>query len=273
MSPAPSYIHTDHELVDLDDNRLRQLPNNPNHGDLVATARSLARFGLRDPLVVRRTGGNRGEIEAGNTRFDAARMLRSHVQAIVNAKGRRKPEAVLTARQQLGQEAAQALLATIEQEGPSAWSHVAVLWVDEEPEEGMAFALASNRTARLGHDDPTLLADMLDQIAKAEAGLLETIGYDDPPPPPDDDHPPEPAAPPARTTTTSRDEYDATATRTLALPMNIAVHAWVTAQLAGIRRHQGFETDTDALVWILEHHVGGTAPRDAPGLTEDIDEP
>lgn len=274
MPTAPTYLHTDTELVDLDDDRLRKLPNNPNRGDVIAAAKSLARFGQRDPLVVRRLHGNRGEIEAGNHRLDAVHLLRGHVKAITGNKGRKKAQAALDARQQLGQEAAERLMDDIEHHGDQAWSQVTVLWVDDDEDEGLAYALASNRTARLGHDDPELLVGMLKQIAAHERGLIEAAGYTDHdlhPVEQDPANPTDPDPPPPRERTTSAlprqdDEHDATSTRTLVLPMNVAVHAWTTSQLAQLRRHHGFDTDTHVLVWLLEQATGGTAPRDSPGL-------
>jgi hypothetical protein len=41
-----------------------------------------------------------------------------------------------------------------------------------------AFALALNRTARLGHDDPAMLLALLQEIASKSEDLRESAGYD-----------------------------------------------------------------------------------------------
>jgi DNA modification methylase len=60
-------------VVSLD--RLDPLPGNPRVGDVDAVAASYAEFGQRKPIVARRTGTGRGEVEAGNTQLAAARSL------------------------------------------------------------------------------------------------------------------------------------------------------------------------------------------------------
>lgn len=57
------------------------------------------------------------------------------------------------------------------------WSHLAVVWVDDDDETAAAFALADNRTADLGtYDDASLLA-MIAKVSDAE--LLAATGFTD----------------------------------------------------------------------------------------------
>lgn len=48
----------------------------------------------------------------------------------------------------------------------------------ETQAEANAFALALNRTARLGHDDPAMLAALLQDIAAQDVELMESTGFD-----------------------------------------------------------------------------------------------
>ncbi len=57
------------------------------------------------------------------------------------------------------------------------WTHLAVVWVDDDEVTAKAFALADNRTSDLGtYDDRDLLA-MLQSIERDEPELLEAASY------------------------------------------------------------------------------------------------
>jgi ParB-like chromosome segregation protein Spo0J len=59
------------------------------------------------------------------------------------------------------------------------WTHVAVVWVDDDDITAKAFALADNRTADLGtYDDADLLA-MLQAVHDADAELFASTAYDE----------------------------------------------------------------------------------------------
>lgn len=57
------------------------------------------------------------------------------------------------------------------------WAEVAVTIVDMSPDDAIAYALADNRTSELGHTDPSMLYDMLDQVNEPE--FFEVLGWDD----------------------------------------------------------------------------------------------
>jgi DNA modification methylase len=59
------------------------------------------------------------------------------------------------------------------------WTHIAVVWVDDDDITAKAFALADNRTADLGsYDDCDLLA-MLQAVHDADAALFASTAYDE----------------------------------------------------------------------------------------------
>jgi DNA modification methylase len=55
---------------------------------------------------------------------------------------------------------------------------VDVAWVDVDEEEELRILLADNRTARLGHDDPQALANLLQELVESDDELAGT-GYDE----------------------------------------------------------------------------------------------
>jgi ParB-like chromosome segregation protein Spo0J len=58
------------------------------------------------------------------------------------------------------------------------WSHVAVLWVNDDDATAKAFAVADNRTAQLGYEDPELLTDLLMDIRMSDTDLFAATAYD-----------------------------------------------------------------------------------------------
>jgi len=56
------------------------------------------------------------------------------------------------------------------------WSHIAVVWVDDDDRTAAAFALADNRTSNLGDYDDELLAEMLQSVAD-DSLLMEATAY------------------------------------------------------------------------------------------------
>jgi hypothetical protein len=120
---------------------LTELPGNPRRGDLDAIARSLRVFGQRKPVTARRTGDD----EHGNP------------VGYVTAGN----HTLLAARDKL------------------EWSHIAVVWIDEDETTGNAWAVADNRLSELGHNDNEALAAMLATIAEADPDLFGATAYDD----------------------------------------------------------------------------------------------
>lgn len=58
-----------------------------------------------------------------------------------------------------------------------AWTHVAVVWVDDDPTTASAYALADNRTSQLGGYDPEALAALIMEVQDNDDQLLAAIGY------------------------------------------------------------------------------------------------
>lgn len=60
------------------------------------------------------------------------------------------------------------------------WTHIAVLSADDLTEnEARAFALADNRTSELGKNDPTLLVELIQELADIDVELLMAASYDE----------------------------------------------------------------------------------------------
>lgn len=259
---GPSYIAHSTEIVPL--GRAVPLQGNPHQGDVVAVARSLARFGQRKPIVLRRLEDGRGEIEAGNTTYRAACLLNDLAARL--AKNPTSKRAQLKLRETLGSEAAAALQATVDEHGDGAWSGIAVTWVDEPAEVGLAFAATDNFTARLGQDDPQALAALTDRVAALEQGLvgLFTAAPDplpqfdpDPAPPPSRDRP---ALRPERPQPPTGDPLEASAQRTLTFPVSLADFAWVQAHMGNLRRDWDLPDDSQVLLRLVGQQVGAHPP-------------
>lgn len=59
------------------------------------------------------------------------------------------------------------------------WSHIAAVKMEADDSRAIAFALADNRTNELGHTDPELLNNLLDDITDFYPELLDGLGWDD----------------------------------------------------------------------------------------------
>ncbi len=57
------------------------------------------------------------------------------------------------------------------------YTELPVTWVDVSDDAALRILLADNRTARLGHDEPNALAELLAELAGTDKGLIGT-GYD-----------------------------------------------------------------------------------------------
>lgn len=105
----------------------------------------------------------------GNPRKgDIDAVMRSYVQF-----GQRKP--IVARRQDRTVIAGNHQLAAATALG---WSHIAVVWTDDDDATAKAFALADNRTADLGTYDDDLLAALLAEVqAAGDEALLAATGY------------------------------------------------------------------------------------------------
>jgi ParB-like chromosome segregation protein Spo0J len=57
------------------------------------------------------------------------------------------------------------------------WTHLAVVWTDDDEATAQAFALADNRTSELGGYDDRALLGMLTAVQRADAALFEATAY------------------------------------------------------------------------------------------------
>jgi hypothetical protein len=120
---------------------LSETPGNPRRGDVEAIARSFAVFGQRKPLVARRTGSDAD----GN------------------------PVGLVTAGNH-GLKAARDVL---------GWSHVAVVFTDDDETTAAAFGLADNHVPELGSYDQALLAEQLSLVQVSDELWAATAYSDD----------------------------------------------------------------------------------------------
>lgn len=57
------------------------------------------------------------------------------------------------------------------------WSHVAVVWVEDDPKAHLGFALADNRTAELAEWDANVLHAIVAELAADEPGLVDDLAF------------------------------------------------------------------------------------------------
>jgi ParB-like chromosome segregation protein Spo0J len=65
---------------------------------------------------------------------------------------------------------------TLEAARALGWSHVAVVFTDDDPVTAAGFAIADNRTAELAEWDPDALGRMLREVRVADERLQEMLG-------------------------------------------------------------------------------------------------
>lgn len=135
--------HIAEPLTDLASSvdNLTELPGNPRRGDVDSIARSLRVFGQRKPVTARKTGQD----EHGNP------------VGYVTAGN----HTLLAARDKLG------------------WTHIAVVWIDEDETTANAWAVADNHLSEMGRNDDDALAAILEQIANADPDLFNATAYTD----------------------------------------------------------------------------------------------
>jgi hypothetical protein len=136
---------TAEKWIDLDDIALWDA--NPNIGDLGATYNSIKRFGFYGYAVLWR-----GVCKGGNHSVKALRWLRRDGDWTPTGDGIRVVDGAWQVR------------------------YFDISHMDEATSN--AFALALNRTARLGHDDPAMLLTLLQEIEQGSEELREAAGYD-----------------------------------------------------------------------------------------------
>jgi ParB-like chromosome segregation protein Spo0J len=137
---APAHAHIAPGLRELavPVDRLRALKGNPHHADVPALVGSYRQFGQRRPAVGRPDDPKHPEKGGELT-------AGNHVLEVAAELG---------------------------------WTHVAVLWIDDDDATARAFALADNRTAQLGSDDPAALAELLMMVKIDDDELFAATAYD-----------------------------------------------------------------------------------------------
>lgn len=138
MAEVVATVPTELEGLLVPLDALVPLEGNPRRGVVSAVAASYARFGQRKPIVARRTNGRRSKRPRGE-------VLSGNHQ--------------LAAARELG------------------WTHIAVVWTDDDDVEAKAFALADNRTHDLGDYDDALLAEMVRSVAEASPDAIAAAGF------------------------------------------------------------------------------------------------
>lgn len=98
------------------------------------------------------------ELPGNPRRGDVAAIVRSYA-----AFGQRKP--IVARRGADGRGVVIAGNHQLKAARELGWSHIAVVWVDDDDDTATAFALADNRTAELGDYDDELLAELIGSIA------------------------------------------------------------------------------------------------------------
>lgn len=260
--------------------QLAQLEGNPRVGDVPAIARSMAVFGQRKPIVVRDKGDGTLEIEAGNHQAQAATMLRGFAGRLFEARStkdkKRYDAALADFTESFGQMAADQLAGWVDEaikegEGSLPFARLAAVRCDDDRTMALAFAMADNRTAALGTEDPAALIDIL-TVLHDEDGLLGVTGYDE-----DDlddlakllgneggfgrDGDYGTAIEGLLTPGDRRAAYDAAGVRSLVMSFGLAQYAWVTRKMADLRREKGLESNSDLLLAFVSEAVGEEPPK------------
>lgn len=125
--------------------KLTRWDRNYRAGNIEAIISSIVRFGFRGALRVR----GDGTVIAGNQSLIALETMR--------ATGAKPPTC-------------------IEVDAEGEWLVPVIVIEDLNQLESQALAIADNRTHDLGEDDPTRLAELLEEL-RSEEGLMEIAGY------------------------------------------------------------------------------------------------
>lgn len=131
--------------IDLDDIQL--WGENPNIGDVGATYASIKQFGFYGVFALWQ-----GVCKGGNHSVKALRWLKKDGDWTPVGDGIRVIDGAWQVR------------------------YYDISHMDEATSN--AFALALNRTSRLGHDDPAMLLTLLQEIGRESEALRESAGYD-----------------------------------------------------------------------------------------------
>ncbi len=117
---------------------LRHLPGNARKGNPEAIAKSLKQFGQHRALVARKTGMGSNGYPEGEV------LIGNHMFKAAISLG---------------------------------WTHIAVIWTDDDEVTAKARALADNRASDLGVYDEDALAEMIADVLEADEALLEAASF------------------------------------------------------------------------------------------------
>lgn len=109
------------------------------------------------------------ELDPRNARkHDEANL--AAIAASLKRFGQRRPIVVNRVNGQI--EAGNGTLLAARQLG---WTHLAVVWVEDDPSSQTGFSLADNRTAELARWDQEMLQELLFEVGEQEAGLYDAL--------------------------------------------------------------------------------------------------
>jgi hypothetical protein len=230
---APNDLHTFHK--------------NPRRGDVDAIKRSLIRHTQYKPITVNlgTHTGRPNEVLAGNHTLMAFRDLAAD-----------KPD-------------------------DPAWAKILVFWIDVDNDTAERIVVADNQTGQLGGFDEEQLARLVEGFegdveglgfSEADvadlAALLEENDNNLPPDSPNGHGPRDDGLinlPGGQDITDRRENYaENAANRMVVLSFPIVVFMWVQEKLAALRAANNLETNTEALVALLEEWSGEQAPAAGP---------
>jgi hypothetical protein len=203
-------------------NTLKPYPKNPRKGDVKLIAESLTEYGQYKPIVVNSVNN---EILVGNHTYAAAKSL--------------------------------------------GWKEIDVTYIEADPETAAKIVLIDNRTSDLSGYDNNALLELLERLDN-----LEHTGYGD------DEFDDvlakieEEKTPSVKEAikTNSLDEiagqieglaerYKAVDTKVFMVELENHVYIWTIEQLGKQRLKSGAQSNSDALVKLLEENYGETAPK------------
>jgi hypothetical protein len=177
--------------------------------------------------------------------------------------------------------------------GDPRWRSVTAYLIDVDDDRAARIVLVDNKTSSLGGFDDVALADVLRSLpdlagtayTEDDLGdLLAKLEEDLPPTVDPADHSSVAPAPDGRRVQpdgliisndlqTDKERYADKATRLVVLAMEIPVFIWAQDHLNALRAEYGVETNTEAVVRLLEEKTGTSAPAVAAESEDDEGNP
>lgn len=139
-----------HHIVNVPLDQLAAAPRNPKRHDLAALRRSIQRFGYATPAL---RDERTGRLVVGHGRTEAL--------AAMHADGEAAPAGI-----------------QVDEDGSTWLVPVVHGWASRSDAEAEAYLLADNRLTELGDWDDPALSEMLNNLARADATLVEAAGWD-----------------------------------------------------------------------------------------------